>query len=98
LAFTFSQAISKFFRLYTLSINEWTFFASVGLIQFASLLGRRRTGVSLIELFHLAALAHLVLFLSPSSLPAAFPDPLPSPIARLHRFHGASGTTQPSVY
>jgi hypothetical protein len=63
--FTFSQAISKFFRLYTLSINEWTFFASVGLIQFASLLGRRCTGVSLIELFHLAALAHLVLFLSP---------------------------------
>jgi hypothetical protein len=43
----------------------WTFFASVGLIQFASLLGRRCTGVSLIELFHLAALAHLVLFLSP---------------------------------
>ena len=65
LALTFSQAISKFFRLYTLSINEWTFFASVGLIQFASLLGRRCTGVSLIELFHLAALAHLVLFLSP---------------------------------
>src|SRR6202030_1610514 len=65
LAFTFSQAISKFFRLYTLSINEWTFFASVGLIQFASLLGRRCTGVSLIELFHLAVRAHLVLFLSP---------------------------------
>ncbi len=28
-SFTFSQAISRFFRLYTLSINEWTFLAPV---------------------------------------------------------------------
>jgi uncharacterized membrane protein (UPF0182 family) len=40
LALTRSQAISKFFRLYTLSISEWTFLAPVGLIQSASLLGR----------------------------------------------------------
>jgi hypothetical protein len=40
LSFTFSQAISRFFRLYTLSINEWAFLAPVGLIQSASLLGR----------------------------------------------------------
>ena len=32
----FSQAISRFFRLYTLSTNEWTFLAPVGLIQSAS--------------------------------------------------------------
>ena len=35
-----SNAISKFFRLYTLSISEWTFLAALGLIQSASLLGR----------------------------------------------------------
>src|SRR6201984_5340 len=50
-AFTFSQAISKFFRLYTLSINEWTFLAPVRLIQSTSLLRRERTGFSLKELF-----------------------------------------------
>ena len=31
---------TKFFRLYTLSISEWTFLAAAGLIQSASLLGR----------------------------------------------------------
>jgi len=36
--YTHRVAISRFFRLYTLSINEWTFFAPVGLIQSASLL------------------------------------------------------------
>src|SRR5439155_6672594 len=30
LACTRSQALSRFFRLYTLSINEWTFLAPVG--------------------------------------------------------------------
>src|SRR4051812_13391031 len=35
---TRSLAISEFFRLYTLSINGWTFLAPVGLIQSASLL------------------------------------------------------------
>src|SRR6516162_3321023 len=56
-AFTFSQAISRFFRLYTLSINEWTFFAPVRLIQSTSLLRRERTGFSLMELFHLSPLS-----------------------------------------
>src|SRR5467141_4537037 len=51
-SFTCSQAISRFFRLYTLSINEWTFLASVRLIQSTSLLRRERTGFSLKELFH----------------------------------------------
>src|SRR6516225_11114367 len=55
-AFTFSQAISRFFRLYTLSISEWTFFAPVRLIQSTSLLRRERTGFSLMELFHLSPL------------------------------------------
>jgi hypothetical protein len=50
-AFTFSQAISRFFRLYTLSINEWTFLAPVRLIQSTSLLRGERTGFSLKELF-----------------------------------------------
>jgi len=51
-SFTFSQAISRFFRLYTLSINEWTFLAPIRLIQSTSLLRRERTGFSLKELFH----------------------------------------------
>src|SRR5260370_26417348 len=57
LALTRSQAISRFLRLYTLSISEWTFLAPVGLIQSTSLLGRPCTGLSLTELFHLVALA-----------------------------------------
>src|SRR5215469_12147099 len=55
-AFTFSQAISRFFRLYTLSTNEWTFLAPVGLIQSTSLLRRKCTGISLMELIHLSRL------------------------------------------
>src|SRR6516162_3072854 len=73
-AFTFSQAISRFFRLYTLSISEWTFFAPVRLIQSTSLLRRERTGFSLMELFHLSPLY--------SSGFLSLPDPLrrlPSP-------------------
>jgi hypothetical protein len=58
-AFTFSQAISKFFRLYTLSINEWTFLAPVRLIQSTSLLRRECTGFSLKELFLLLIFTHL---------------------------------------
>src|SRR5215813_297490 len=54
-ALTHSQAISRFFCLYTLSINEWTFLAPVGLIQSTSLLGAGRTGISLMELIHLPA-------------------------------------------
>src|SRR5712692_1796047 len=36
-------------------MNEWTFFAPVGLIQSTSLLGAERTGISLMELIHLPA-------------------------------------------
>ncbi len=75
LAFTFSQAISRFFRLYTLSTNEWTFLAPVGLIQSASLLGRGCTGISLMELFLLLALTHLAF----SLFPTIFVDCLPRP-------------------
>jgi hypothetical protein len=35
--------------------NEWTFFAPLGLIQSTSLLGRERTGFSLMELFLILA-------------------------------------------
>src|SRR5262252_2397208 len=75
-SFTFSQAISRFFRSYTLSINEWTFSAPVGLIQSASLLGRERTGFSLKELFQppSSLLIWFSLSSQPSS-PAAFPNP-----------------------
>ena len=33
LRFTFSQATSRFFRLFTLSTSEWTFLSPVGLSQ-----------------------------------------------------------------
>src|SRR4030095_3015415 len=75
LAFTFSQAISRFFRLYTLSINEWTFLAPVGLIQSTSLLGRKCTGISLMELLHLPALTHLVSLLFPTAFAARLSRP-----------------------
>src|SRR6516165_3309134 len=86
LAFTFSQAISRFSRLYTLSINEWTFFAPVGLIQSASLLGRECTGISLMELIHLPALTHLVSFLFPTVFAGCLPRPTSAagrPVTRL---------------
>ena len=56
LRFTRSQAISRFFRLYTLSTNEWTFLSPVGLIQWLSLLGPSRSGLSLMELVRAMAL------------------------------------------
>jgi hypothetical protein len=81
-----------------LSINEWTFFAPVGLIQSDSLLGRKCTGISLKELIHLSVLTHCRPLSSQPPSPAAFPDPLPSPVTRSHGFHHASGTFQPSDY
>src|ERR1700728_902315 len=75
LACTFSQATFRFFRLYTLSINEWTFLAPVGLIQSTSLLGRECTGISLMELIHLPALAHLVFSLFPTAFAGCLPRP-----------------------
>ena len=73
-SFTFSQAISRFFRLYTLSINEWTFLAPVRLIQSTSLLRRELTGFSLKELFHLPALTHPARLLFPTIF-AGWPSP-----------------------
>src|SRR5713101_7398119 len=63
------------------SINEWTFLAPVGLIQSTSLLGRECTGISLMELIHLPALAHLVF----SFFPTAFAGCLPRPTAAAGR-------------
>src|SRR5215471_10276550 len=78
---TFSQAISRFFRLYTLSINEWTFLAPVGLIHSTSLLGRERTGFSLKELFRPpSSLLIWFPFSSQPSSPTALPRPIPSPV------------------
>src|SRR5258708_39524057 len=97
LAFTFSQAISRFFRLYTLSINEWAFLAPVGLIQSTSLLGRERTGFSLKELFRPpSSLLIWFPFSSQLSSPAVLPRSIPSPVARSRSFRHASGTMQPS--
>src|SRR5664279_4136386 len=75
LAFTRSQAISRFFRLYTLSISECTFLSPVGLIQSASLLGRGCTGLSLMELFLVLALAHLAFCLVPTIFLGRLPRP-----------------------
>src|SRR6266571_468281 len=60
---------------YTLSINEWTFFAPVGLIQSASLLSRECTGFSLMELFLLLAFTHLVSSLFPTIFAGCLPRP-----------------------
>src|ERR1019366_5237071 len=57
------------------SFNEWTFLAPVGLIQSASLLGRECTGISLMELIHLPALAHLVFSLFPTAFGYGAPHP-----------------------
>jgi hypothetical protein len=84
--------------VYTLSINEWTFFAPAGLIQSTSLLGRGCTGFSLMELILLHALTHWSSLSSQPSSSAAFLDPFLSPVARSHGFHHASGTSQPSDY
>ena len=70
-------------------VNEWTFFASVGSIQSDSILGRKCTGISLMELIHLSVLTHCLAFSSQPPSPAAFPDPLPSPVARSHDFRHA---------
>jgi hypothetical protein len=90
------QAISRFFRLYTLSINEWTFFAPVRLIQSTSLLRRERTGFSLMELFHLSRLYSSGFFSLPDRLRLLSFPTLPSPISRSPSFRHASSTIQPS--
>ena len=76
-------------KVLTVLVNEWTFFASVGSIQSDSILGRKCTGISLMELIHLSVLTHCLAFSSQPPSPAAFPDPLPSPVARSHDFRHA---------
>jgi hypothetical protein len=77
---------------------KWTFFAPVSLIQSTSLLRRECTGFSLMELFLLLAFTHLAFSLFLTIFVAAFPDPVPSPVARSRNFHHASGNMQPSDY
>src|SRR4029450_3794189 len=91
LACTRSQAISRFFRLYTLSISECTFLAPVGLIQSASLLGRWRSGLSQKELSIAIALTHLASLLSSDRLRR---PPSPTHSGRRSLGHVALATLQ----
>ena len=56
-------------------INEWSFYASVGLSRSASLLGWRCTGFSLMELILLFTFTHWFSFSSQPPSPTAFPSP-----------------------
>ena len=81
-------------KVLTVLVNEWTFFASVGSIQSDSILGRKCTGISLMELIHSTRVPSFPYSL-PISLPAtAFagclpPEPLPSPVAQSKDNHHA---------
>ena len=68
----------------------------VGLSQSASLLGRSRTGFSLMELILTIVLTHLVSCLAPTTFAGRLPQPTRLPIARSRGFHPASGTIRPS--
>src|SRR5262245_10175265 len=78
-------------------MNE-PFLAPVGLIQSASLLGRRCTGLSLKGNCSSSPPYSLTswFFFTQLSSSAAFPDAFSPPIARSRRFPIASGTTQQS--
>ena len=66
------------------------------LSQSASLLGRSRTGFSLMELILTIVLTHLVSCLAPTTFAGRLPQPTRLPIARSRGFHPASGTIRPS--
>lgn len=66
--------------LYTLSMREWTFLSPSGLIQSASLLGRRRSGLSLKELSASDALAHLASLHFPSVSAGRLPQHIRLPL------------------
>src|SRR5580693_8504524 len=74
------------------SSGRWTFLSPVGLSQSASLLGRSRTGFSLMELILTIVLTHLVSCLAPTTFAGRLPQPTRLPIARSRGFHPASGT------
>ena len=76
--------------------REWPSHAAVRLSQLARLLERGCTGISQKELIHLPALTQRARLLSRPPSPAAFPDPLRSPLLRSRGFHHACGTTRPS--
>ena len=99
LPLTRSQAILQVLPLVDLVHQEWTFLSPVGLSQSASLLGRSRTGFSLMELIlHDRPYSSGIPVSFRPPLPAAFPSPLRLPIARSRGFHPASGTIRPSDY
>ena len=62
-------------KVLTVLVNEWTFFASVGSIQSDSILGRKCTGISLMELIHLSVLTHCLAFLFPTAFAGCLPRP-----------------------
>ena len=66
------------------------------LSQFASLLGRSRTGFSLMELILTIVLTHLASCFAPTTFVGRLPQPTRLPIARSQGFHPASGTIRPS--
>jgi len=70
----------------------------VGLSQSASLLGRSRTGFSLMELILTIVLTHPASCLAPTTLAGRLPQPTRLPIARSLGFRLASGTIRPSDY
>ena len=70
----------------------------VGLSQSASLLGRSRTGFSLMELILTIVLTHPASCLAPTTFAGRLPQPTRLPIARSRGFRPASGTIQPSDY
>ena len=84
---TFSQASKRFFGLYTLSTNEWTFLAHVGFTQSLSLLGREVPGFSLMELILPRVLAPLIFQLPPTTFAGRLPQPTRLP--RQQRGHAA---------
>ena len=61
-------------KVVTVLVNEWTFFASVGSIQSGSILGRKCTGISQMDLIHLSVFS-LPGFLFPTAFAGCLPRP-----------------------
>jgi hypothetical protein len=86
------------YRLKDWLINEWSFFASVGLIQSTSLLGWRRTGFSLMELILLYIFTHWFSFSTQPPSPTAFPSPFRCRLFGHAAFTALLGTIRLSDY